>query len=205
VIGICVLAGSLASAPDAWQSSSTHHGRVVDRASTVAPPTRTHHIAPVDSSGQLKPAYRIIRSARGYCWTTSFLNPGLYRCFLGNFILDPCWTKAGRGAVLCLERPWSHQVTRLRLTKRLPRTSAGHGGLWGLTLASGLNCQVPGGTHDIWRGHDVNYYCPRHEVLLDQPDRSAPTWRIRTARYLHRHYHGRGLRDLSDAWRAAAP
>jgi hypothetical protein len=65
---------------------------------------------------------------------------------------------------------------------------------------------VPGsGTHDLWHGHVVTYYCPRHWVLLDSPNRSRPTWRIRTARFVYGHYHGRGLRPLTDAWRPKGP
>lgn len=167
--------------------------------------TQVHHVSPVNASGRLKPAYRVSSSGRGYCWTTSFLSPELYRCFRGNFIMDPCWARTGNAAVVCLQSPWSHHVTRLRLTKRLPQTSAGPSGLWGLTLRSGLQCEVPGGTHDLWHGHDVNYLCQRHWVLLDSPDRSQPVWSILTARYRHGHYHGRGVRPLSDAWRPKAP
>jgi hypothetical protein len=201
---VCALGCSLTSASGGGPPGASHRSQVGDHtASTAASATRIHHVSPITRAGRLKTTYQVTEAARGYCWTTSFLNPQLYRCLQGNLIQDPCWPKAGGGAVFCLVRPWSHRVTRLHLTKRLPATARGRVGLWGLTLASGLNCQVPGGTHDVWQGHDVNYYCPRDWVLLDEPDRSSPAWHILTARYLHRHYHGRGVRTLSDAWRAA--
>jgi hypothetical protein len=205
VVVCCILAGSVSSASGVNAPSSTSPARTVDAALSRPAPTRVHHVSPIDPAGHLKASYRVTRSGRGYCWTSSFVSPQLYRCFLGNYIQDPCWPTAGGDAVLCLLRPWSHQVTRLRLTKRLPPTSSGAGRLWGLTLASGLNCQAPDGTHDIWRGHDVNYYCSRHWALLDQPDRSSPAWRMGTVRYLRQHYHWRGVRVLSDAWRPKGP
>jgi hypothetical protein len=205
VVGWCLLIGSLASASGAHEPSSTSRASGSGAAMSRAAATRVHHVSPTDAAGRLKAGYRVTRSARGYCWTSSFVNPELYRCFLGNYIQDPCWPRAGGHAVLCLLQPWSREVTRLRLTKRLPPTSPGHGSLWGLTLGSGQNCQESGGTHDIWRGHDVNYYCSRHWVLLDEPDRRSPAWHMATARYLHQHYHGRGVRRLSDAWRPKSP
>jgi hypothetical protein len=205
VVSWCILVGSLASASGAGLAA-TSRSRGADAAtSKAAAATRVHHVSPIDSAGHLKASYRVTQSGRGYCWTSSFVNPELYRCFLGNYIQDPCWPRAGGAAVLCLARPWSHEVTRLRLTKRLPLPSPGHGSLWGLTLASGQRCQEPGGTHDIWRGHDVNYYCSQHWALLDQPDRSSPAWHMAAVRYLHQHYHWRGVRLLSDAWRPKSP
>lgn len=204
VVSCCILAGSLASASGAGVAA-TSRSRGVDAAMSKAAATRVHHVSPIDSGGHLKPRYQVTQSARGYCWTSSFVNPELYRCFLGNYIQDPCWPRADGEAVLCLARPWSHEVTRLRLTRRLPPTSPGHGSLWGLTLASGQRCQEPGGTHDIWRGHDVNYYCSQHWALLDSPDRSSPAWHMAAVRYVHHHYHWRGVRVLSDAWRPKSP
>jgi hypothetical protein len=202
-----VVVGSLTPASGAATPASSRPGvvaRVLVRASDPAA-TRVHHVSPVDATGGLKASYQVTDSGKGYCWTSSYVNTELYRCFRGNFIMDPCWSNAGGTAVFCLASPWSHSVTRLRLTRRLPKTSPGRSNLWGLTLQSGLRCEEPGGTHDRWHGHDVNYDCQRHWVLLDSPDRSHPAWSILTARYLYRHYHGRGVRPLSDAWRAKAP
>jgi hypothetical protein len=206
VVAVAIV-GSLTSAAGSAALASPGHAQVarVAARSSAQPATQVHHVSPVDSTGQLKPGYRVTDSGKGYCWTTSFVNPGLYRCFRGNFIMDPCWSNAGQTAVFCLAAPWSHSVTRLRLTRRLPPTSPGRSFLWGMTLRSGLQCAEPGGTHDRWHGHDVNYLCQRHWVLLDSPDRSRPVWRILTARYLHGHYHGRGVRPLSDAWLTKAP
>lgn len=202
---------SLASAPGAAAGPPHHRfavrtvalaGRAPGRAVAA---TYVHHVSPINKVRKLKRGYRVTAAGRGSCWTSSFLHPELFRCFLGNYIEDPCWPE-GRGAsVLCLPRPWSRDVTRIRLTKRLPQPSPGRGAIWGLTLLSGNRCQVPGGTHEVWRGHDVNYYCHRRWVLLDAPDRTRRTWHIRTARRVHHHYEGRGLRQLTDAWRPKGP
>ena len=173
--------------------------------STHAASTRVHRVSPLNASGHLSSHYTVARVRRGYCWTSSSIRPDLYRCFRGNFIVDPCWPAANRASVLCIVRPWSHQVLRLRLTRHLPATHPGASGDWGLTLRSGNNCLFSSGAHDQFHGHTILYYCRRNWVLLDQPNQSQPGWTIRTARREGDHYVARGIRPLTDAWRAKGP
>lgn len=157
------------------------------------------------ADGQLRGRFTVAANGRGYCWTYSFMNPRAYRCFKGNSIMDPCWKESDRNSVACLLQPWSTRVTRLRLTKRLPRTSNGSAGIWGLRLGGGIgaNClAVTGAT--IWIDNlPVTYFCPRGWVLLDSPDRHRGLWTIKTAKSVGTHYEPRGRRPLSTAWRAA--
>jgi hypothetical protein len=186
-------------------------GRALPAPSRVRPVTRVrpatwvHYVSPTDASGGLKRGYHVTATHRGYCWTVSEQNPGLFRCFWRNQIQDPCWAESGHVTVVCLDRPWSHRLMRLHLTRRLPKPMPDRSGLWGLTMASGRNCQFAAGTRSWFHGHPVNYLCPRRWVLLGFPDRRDSTWRIRTARRVHGHFGARGRRPLTDAWRAKAP
>ena len=196
----CIMASaSLASgAARPLQSSAS------DRAAHVTS-TRVHRVSPLNASGHLSSHYTVARVRRGYCWTSSSIRPDLYRCFRGNLIVDPCWPAANRASVLCIVRPWSHRVLRLRLTRGLPQTFPGASRGWGLTLPSGNNCLFSSGAHDQFHGHTILYYCRRNWVLLDEPDQSQSSWTIRTARREGDHYVARGIRPLTDAWRAKGP
>jgi hypothetical protein len=171
----------------------------------VSAPTQVHRVSPTNRSGELKRGYRVVSTRRGYCWTVSDLNPALFRCFWKNLIEDPCWPEAGEQSVLCLARPWGHRLMRLRLTKRLPEPMQNHSALWGLTTASGNNCQFAAGAREWFHGRPVSYYCARRWVLIGAPDRSEPTWRMRAARRYQHRYHARGWHRLADGWRAKAP
>lgn len=157
-------------------------------------------MAPVTRSRELRPGYRISSYGRGYCWTTSFANPSLYRCLHGNRIQDPCWSYRTGAAVLCLAQPWQHRLLRLTLTKPLPDNSTGRGGVWGLTMMSGVNCQSSSGAHERFHGHVVSYYCSRRWVLLGHPDRRPSRWQMLTARRVGGQYRIRGTRGLRAAW-----
>ncbi len=163
--------------------------------------TMIHRVSPVDRSGQVQRNYRVTLTRRGSCWTYSFVHPELYRCVRGNYIHDPCWRGARRSqpTVICLGLPWSHQLTRLRLTERLPHTSSGRAGVWGLTLPRGVDCLFAQGASGFVHGHHISYFCRRRWVLLDEPDRGR-IWHIRTARRSHGHYELRPKRPLTDAW-----
>jgi hypothetical protein len=167
--------------------------------------TQVIHVSPVNDAHRLKAGYRVTSSGRGYCWTNSFLNSELYRCLLGNYIYDPCWALAGRSAVACLLVPWSHHVTRLRLTRPLPRSSVGHGAIWGLRMFSGVRCQFASGTRSWFHGHPINYYCRQRWALLGAPDRFQPTWQIQAIRRVRGQWQARGSRLLSRAWRPTNP
>jgi hypothetical protein len=143
-------------------------------------------------------------SARGYCWTTSFENDALFRCFRGNLIEDPCWKEAGRRSVVCLAVPWASTVTRLRLTRRLPTPGSPSPRLWGLRLGSvGVDCLASQGASGAVGKLGISYVCKRGWALLGNgPDRREPLWTMPTARRVAGEYRPRGRRSLTVAWRA---
>ena len=186
-------------------------GRDTERSTAVRPApeqrraTVVHRVSPVDRSGHLRQDYRVTLTRRGSCWTSSFVNSELYRCFRGNYIQDPCWRERGRSqpTVICLGLPWTHHVTRLRLTDRLPNTSTGRAPIWGLTLPRDVNCVFIQGASEVVNGHRVSYYCRKRWALLDEPDRGR-VWHIRTARGRQGDWEQRRVRPLTDAWKATS-
>ena len=176
-----------------------------DKGATVAAPlapTLVHRVAPVGGSGRLAAGYRVTTSGRGHCFGTSLVDDRLYRCFVGNQILDPCWRSGGQ-RVLCLVEPWSRQVVRVRLTAPLPpRQAFGHR-VWGLQVGDGIGARC---TASMWAtgtvaGRPVSYVCSQGWMLLgSRPDRSAGTWTMGTARRVAGHARVQGTHHLAQAW-----
>jgi len=166
--------------------------------------TSLKRISPLNDQGHLKARYTVVASDRGYCWTSSFMNGRLYRCFRGNTIMDPCWKETGRHSVVCLVKPWSTNVDRLRLTRRLPATGTSRAPLWGLRLGGGVrvSCLLSTGAVGTVGNHPISYLCRRGWVLLGSPDRTRPVWTTLTAKGTGAHYDLRGRRPLTTAWRA---
>jgi hypothetical protein len=83
-------------------------------------PTSPHLYAPFNGGG-IAHGVRIARRASGYCWTTSIgdSRSDAFRCFVGNFIHDPCFanTVVSSNFVLCpIAQPGSN-LLRINLTK----------------------------------------------------------------------------------------
>ena len=168
-----------------------------------APPTAVHQVTPLDSHGHVRAPYSVVAVHPGYCWTYSFENGYLYRCFQSNYIHDPCWKESGRYSVVCLVLPWSHHLVRLNLTRHLPGRGKPSSALWGLRLGDGLGlpCLVSTGAGGWIGHHHISYYCRNGWVLVDTPDRRPAAWTILTAKKVGDHYQLRGRKTLTDAWR----
>jgi hypothetical protein len=173
-----------------------------------SPTTSAKRVSPLTATGHLRARDTVTTSRRGYCWTTSLMNGHLYRCFTGNFILDPCWKESGRNAVICLVLPWSTKVTRLRLTRRLPAVDSYGARIWGLRLGGGIgvDCLVSQGAGGAVGKRPISYFCRRRWVLLGNgPNRGLPLWTMLTARRVGGHYTRRGRKPLRVAWKAVVP
>lgn len=168
--------------------------------------TSVHRVAPVDARGRLLHGYRVADSGRGRCFSASLLARGLFRCFRGNTILDPCWKQAGRHDVLCLVEPWSHRLLRVRVSGKLP-PPARFGARWWALLAGGAvggRCTAAMGATGVVHREPVTYLCEGGWVLIgDGPDRSSPTWSMVSARHVHGgRYQVHGRVPLTAAWKA---
>ena len=147
--GLALMTGHSVLGPPRATATPVHIAPV---AATGATSTSVKRVRPLDAHGHLRARYAVASTRHGYCWTTSFTNGDLYRCFQGNLIRAPCWKEAGRDSVVCPSQPWALRVTRLRLTKHLPNT-AGYGPrLWALRLGGvAVNC-VSRGVPAAWSG-----------------------------------------------------
>jgi hypothetical protein len=200
---ICVLAGCGSgdhkAASTAQQQTST---------ATVATQRTTSHLFAPFNGGGVAAGVNVGKTAKGYCWTGSAADsrPDAWRCFLGNLILDPCFSnETGTSAfVACADSPWS-RVTRLVLTKSLPRGQANpdtndstSGAPWALELADGKRCERFTGATGAIGGLGISYGCTGGGVLAGEPHRQTTTWTI---------FYGSGFktkaldeRPIAEAW-----
>lgn len=177
---------------------------LVGSASATAAPTRTVKISPVTASDTLKPGYTIGETHYGgKCEAGSDVMAGVYRCFAGNGVYDPCWAETNT-RVGCLPNPWSHRVVRINVTTALEVSPGGPFYVWGVQLSTGQKCVAEQGAHDSFHHHVVNFACGNgyRLVLLDKLNERVSPWRIREA-YYHRQgnrYTYGGVARITLAW-----
>lgn len=201
ITAIVLIAGVVGPDVATARAASGHQsGRVLAQATT----TSVKRVSPLNARGHLRARYTVTSTRRGYCWTTSAVNGHLYRCMMGNYVMDPCWKESGRHSVVCLTEPWSTKVTRIKLTKSLPAKDSYGPGIWGLRLGGvGVNCLVSMGASGTVGKHPISYFCKQGWVLLgNHPDRSRPLWTMLTAKQVGNHYELRGRKPLPVAWKA---
>jgi hypothetical protein len=147
--------------------------------------TTVHLYTPYNGAGIAK-GVRISKTVRGYCWTSS-LSDGrsdAFRCFVGNYIHDPCFANTPRSAtaVVCPTAWPGSPVLRIKLTKPLPPNPARGDPTqrppWALRLANGRWCLFLDGATSVIAGMRINYGCKGGKVLLGIPRRGSPTWTI---------------------------
>ena len=154
-------------------------------ASAPPPPTVQARVRPVDATGVKAPGYRVVKTLSGaMCSPGSDQVRGAYRCFAGNQILDPCWVEAGATPrVLCLLRPWTHQVYRLRLAAALaPAPVLGLQPIWGVTLAGGNRCLAIDAARTPFHGRFLNYACSGGVYVLGGIHTQHRVWTATTVR-----------------------
>jgi hypothetical protein len=123
----------------------------------------------------------------GYCWESSNVTPRLdaWRCFIGNSILDPCFSSEFANNVVC-PMPWSHTAVEINLTKPLPRPS-NHAAPslrlqpWAIETTSGATCMSASGAAPVLHGKRLNYLCSSRLGLWGEPNRKTEPWTILSA------------------------
>jgi hypothetical protein len=202
---------------DAWQtvsgfvdtvSGQSFHTYTFDTygsiwGSTAA--TKKLYVSAVDSQGNIAPGLQVTRTANGAsCEPGSEAIGSAYRCFAGNGVYDPCWADSlsPTPAVLCLEAPWSHNVSKLMLASNLPQLigGTGNGPPWGLQLTDGRNCILEQGAHDSFDGRAVDYSCGGAEVVLRGLETASAQWRAQTALYSGGQYSMGPIEGIAIAW-----
>jgi hypothetical protein len=137
------------------------------------------------SSGLIVPHVRVVS---GYCWTQSGTS-GRYdawRCFVGNFIYDPCFSSPLQNAkVVVCPHPPNDTGVAIRLTRPLPASFAHtpptkHLPPWIVQTTSGQVCQFASGASAIDHGVRENYFCGGSNgmALWGYPDRQTEPWTI---------------------------
>ncbi len=148
------------------------------------------------------------RTKSGYCYTGSLAidRRDAWRCFVGNFIYDPCFSSSGAdGMVICPNIDVDGGVA-IRLTKALPRGQADRGAPsrnhqpWNIELTSGHHCAFSSGASNVVHGVRLNYFCENdgNNGLWGYPDRHTEPWTILIAPFTARTLHDR--RAIRHAW-----
>jgi hypothetical protein len=168
------------------------------------PATQIVKVSPTTPTGELQSGYTVAATKlSAHCEPGSDVLAGVYRCFQGNGVYDPCWAspQAPSPGVLCLLAPWETKVTELNLTAALEPSEPGPLLVWGIQLANGHRCLALQGTHDFFKGRVVNYACGSSGVvLLGRPNRTHASWTIRTARRRHGRYTTGGAGRIAKVW-----
>lgn len=126
-----------------------------------------------------------VAARAGSCWTQSIASSreDAWRCAMGDAIVDPCFSVAGRtDVVLCGEDPATGELGfPLRLDAPLPARTGepGHARPWLLLLASGESCAPFTGTTPRAGDEYARWYCAvgsRTTGLVTRLERGR-TWR----------------------------
>jgi len=137
------------------------------------------------TSGLIVPHVRI---DSGYCWEGSNVSGryDAFRCFVGNYIYDPCFSSPvpGDQVVVCPTDPATETAIAIHLTKPLPSTFAhapASPGMtpWAVETDSGEVCFFASGASSLVGGLRENYFCGnggKGNALWGFPDRKGQPW-----------------------------
>jgi hypothetical protein len=153
-------------------------------AGTSATSTIVRRVRPIGADGTLEPDYRVVRRARGRCWTSSIASQQrvAFRCLQDNLILDPCFASTPH-VVYCMKDPWTHRVVRLRIRRLPSEHNAGIRRLrtpWGMELAGGRHCVLGTGTA-AWVGRTALPYICSSGYATEPRLSSTTRWHVRVA------------------------
>lgn len=129
-----------------------------------------------------------VRSKSGYCWTGSLTTTrrDAWRCLVGNYIYDPCFSSASaHGVVVCPGLQMNSGV-EIWLTRGLPRPYANHGTPsvrqrpWNIELATGKHYAFSSGASNLIHGVRLNYFTGAGSTygLWGYPNRQTEPWTI---------------------------
>jgi hypothetical protein len=148
------------------------------------------------------------RSRSGQCFTGSLTinRDDAWRCFVGNFLFDPCFSSAlAPGRVVCPNSKLTGGI-EIRLTKALPRSMGDHARPslhdqpWNIQLTDGRHCLFSSGASNVVDGVRLNYFCDSSGAfgLWGFPTRKSEPWTILGAGSTAKHLHAR--RAIRRAW-----
>jgi len=164
------------SSPSPIRSASTGGAQpaAVDPTRATAPgavpakPPTVHQFTPFDENGR-----RLVHAraaGHGSCFATSIAVPvaGVFRCLIGNTILDPCFASARESTpptVACFADPWSTGQI-ITLTRALPKYDPvlTEGNPWAIVLGNGRRCVSVTGAVPALGDVDLTYRCDGNDA-----------------------------------------
>jgi hypothetical protein len=165
-------------------------GTLATTTTTAAAATEVRIFTPVSPSAT--PMIKITKTADGRCWEGSLVAPRreAWRCFLGNYIEDPCFT-AGYEDVICpTGGPWTGEGVEIRLSEpvsSIPKANESQQpesiNPWALELTDGKRCIFASGATSVVDSLRQNYLCPPLGTiwLYGSPKRETAPWTIYSA------------------------
>lgn len=127
----------------------------------------------------------------GYCFTGALTvnRSDAWRCFVGNFLYDPCFSSTSAAGVVICPNVEVNRGVKIRLTRALPRGQADPGKPslanqpWDIQLMSGRHCAYSSGASNVIHGVRLNYFCGAgvNFGLWGFPNRHAQPWTIWSA------------------------
>lgn len=142
-----------------------------------------------------------VRSKSGYCYTGSLAinRHDAWRCFVGNFIYDPCFSSsAAPREVVCPDLDVTSGI-EIRLTRVLPTRYADpgkpslHNQPWNIQLTDGQHYQFASGASSVVDKARLNYFCGTSckQGLWGYPRRRTQPWTILIAPFTAKSLHTR--------------
>lgn len=178
----------------------------------TAPATSVRTVSPVDSSGQLKGGYKVVRHlGHATCQTGSFMTDVADRCSTPathHSVLDPCWPLATAMTFVCQAKPWQHDVVQVRTSGGVSDGPGNHGQElpWGMRVGGKVRCLLDPGSVRKLNGHRLLFHCSHHRDVFGPLRRHPAHW---TAHVYDAHAHTRsgyrslGRRSVRIAWYGA--
>jgi hypothetical protein len=128
------------------------------------------------------------RSKSGYCYTGSLTinRADAWRCFVGNYLYDPCFSSSqAHGVVICPNLQVNGGI-QIRLTKPFPQGQANAGTPslseepWNIQLTTGKHFAFSSGATNVVHGVRLNYFCGAgcNYGLWGYPRRRSQPWTI---------------------------
>ena len=153
-------------------------------ATMAAATTRTHTVVYHAFTTSGKPALRIAKTLSGSCngGSSAINRSDAWRCFGGNFVLDPCFSSShATGIVLCPGNPWRKSLIEVKvgnLTLGNTHRPSTNGLPWAIETVSGLKCVIATGATTVVGGLRANYFCKNSVSLWGNPSRNTEPWTI---------------------------
>jgi hypothetical protein len=162
-------------------------GTTTTTTTTAAAATEVRIFTPVSPSGA--PTIKITKTADGRCWEGSLVAPRreAWRCFLGNYIEDPCFTAGYEDVVCPTGGPWTGEGVEIRLSEPVSSVPNANESQqpesinpWALELTDGKRCIFASGASGVVDSLRQNYLClPLGTLsLYGSPKRETGPWTI---------------------------